>query len=229
LREAGAAGATTILGEWGFTSDEPPHGDKLGRVKSHRPTYTVCIDRPARIAELWPIIDELTIEHGIVTSLFVPGYRERAADTAHGSLRVAERLARLAGLAEQRSELPPRFTDVTDPDGAGAGASGRWVRALLGQVERFAREREVLDPIVRITLSDDEQFFLYAVEPGPGDEFLTLHPHPERYDEMLATRAGRRIPARALVVPLSSIAKVELMTRPPRGTRALVGLRRPPG
>jgi PII-like signaling protein len=89
LREAGAAGATTILGEWGFSSDEPPHGDKLGRVASHRPTYTVCIDRPARMAELWPIIDELTVEHGIVTSLFVPGYRERAEDTAHGSLRVA--------------------------------------------------------------------------------------------------------------------------------------------
>jgi PII-like signaling protein len=89
LREAGAAGATTVLGEWGFSSDEPPHGDKLGRVASHRPTYTVCIDRPARMAELWPIIDELTVEHGIVTSLFVPGYRERAEDTAHGSLRLA--------------------------------------------------------------------------------------------------------------------------------------------
>jgi hypothetical protein len=76
---------------------------------------------------------------------------------------------------------------MSDPDGAGAGASRRWVRALLGQVERFAQAREVLDPVVRISLSDDERFFLY--------------------------------------VPLSSIAKVELMTRPPRGTRALVGLR----
>jgi PII-like signaling protein len=97
LREARAAGATTILGEWGFSSDEPPHGDKLGRVASHRPTYSVWIDRPWRIAELWPVIDELTSEHGIVTSLFVPGYRERTAGMAHGSLRVAERLARLAG------------------------------------------------------------------------------------------------------------------------------------
>jgi PII-like signaling protein len=88
LREAGAAGATTILGEWGFSSDEPPHGDKLGRVTSHRPTYTVYIDRPARIAELWPIVDELTTDHGIVTSLFVPGYRERAGNTARGRLRV---------------------------------------------------------------------------------------------------------------------------------------------
>ena len=76
LREAGAAGATTILGDWGFSSDEPPHGDKLGRVASHRPTYTVYIDRPEKVAEVWPLIDEATNEHGIVTSLLVPGYRE---------------------------------------------------------------------------------------------------------------------------------------------------------
>jgi PII-like signaling protein len=78
LREAGAAGATTILGDWGFSGDERPYGDRLGQVTSHRPTYTVCVDRPGKVAELWPLIDELTAEHGIVTSLIVPGYRERA-------------------------------------------------------------------------------------------------------------------------------------------------------
>jgi PII-like signaling protein len=92
LREAGAAGATTILGDWGFSSDEPPHGDKLGRVTSHRPTYTVCIDRPEKVAEAWPLIDELTAEHGIVTSSVVPGYRERAGETVHGALTVPARL-----------------------------------------------------------------------------------------------------------------------------------------
>ena len=86
LREAGAAGATTIRGEWGFSSDEPPHGDRLGRFASHAPTYTVYIDRPAKVAELWPIVDELTAEHGIVTSLLVPGYRERADGIAAGRL-----------------------------------------------------------------------------------------------------------------------------------------------
>lgn len=89
LRVAGAAGATTILGDWGFSSDELPHGDKLGRAASHRPTYTVYIDRPQRVAEVWPVIDELTAAHGIVTSLIVPGYRERAGDTVHGSLDLA--------------------------------------------------------------------------------------------------------------------------------------------
>jgi PII-like signaling protein len=94
LREAGAAGATTILGEWGFSSDERPHGDKLGRLASHRPTYTVFIDRPERVAELWPAIDELTAEHGIVTSLSVAGLRPPAPGTGSscpGGRRAARR------------------------------------------------------------------------------------------------------------------------------------------
>jgi PII-like signaling protein len=86
LRVAGAAGVTTILGDWGFSSDEHPHGDRLGTLTSHRPTYTVCIDRAERIAELWPVIDEVTAEHGIVTSLRVSGYRERTGETVHGTL-----------------------------------------------------------------------------------------------------------------------------------------------
>jgi hypothetical protein len=55
-------------------------------VASHRPTYTVYIDRPEKVAEIWPLVDELTAEHGIVTSLIVPGYRERAGETVHGTL-----------------------------------------------------------------------------------------------------------------------------------------------
>ena len=86
LRTAGAAGATTILGDWGFSSDEHPHGDRFGRIASHRPTYTVYVDRPDRVAAVWPLIDEATAEHGLVTSRVVPGYRERAGDTEHGAL-----------------------------------------------------------------------------------------------------------------------------------------------
>ena len=86
LRERGAAGATTVLGEWGFSSDEPPYGDRFGRIASHRPTYSVYIDRVERVAENWAMIDELTAEHGIVTSLLVPGYRERAGETVRGRL-----------------------------------------------------------------------------------------------------------------------------------------------
>ena len=56
---------------------------------SHRPTYTVYVDRPERVAELWPVIDAVTAEHGIVTSLTVPGYRERIGEITRGSLEVA--------------------------------------------------------------------------------------------------------------------------------------------
>jgi PII-like signaling protein len=90
LRHAGAAGVTTIRGHWGYSSDEPPHGDKLGRLTSHAPTYTTYIDRPAKVAELWPIVDEMTAAHSIVTSLFVPAYRERRGERVGGGLRVAD-------------------------------------------------------------------------------------------------------------------------------------------
>jgi PII-like signaling protein len=75
LRRVDAAGATTLLGEWGFTGGERPFGDRLGRIASHRPTCTVYIDVAENVARNWPIIDELTAEHGTVTAAPVPVYR----------------------------------------------------------------------------------------------------------------------------------------------------------
>jgi PII-like signaling protein len=82
LREAGAAGITTVRGEWGFSSDERPFGDRFGTLASHVPTYTVFVDRPRKIAQIWPIVDEITAEHGVVTAALVPAYRERAGRLA---------------------------------------------------------------------------------------------------------------------------------------------------
>jgi len=90
LREAGAAGVTTILGHWGFLGDEPPHGDRFPWLTTHTPTYTTYIDRPAKVAEVWPIIDDLTARRGLVTSLLVPAYRERRGERVHGGLRLAD-------------------------------------------------------------------------------------------------------------------------------------------
>ncbi len=86
LRRAGGAGVTTLRGEWGFSSDERPFGDRFGTLTAHTPTYTVLVDRPARIAELWPIVDEATSRHGVVTAALVPAYRERAGSMTHGRL-----------------------------------------------------------------------------------------------------------------------------------------------
>jgi PII-like signaling protein len=97
LRRAGGAGITTLRGEWGFSSDERPFGDRIATWASHLPTYTVLVDRPRRIAELWPLVDEITAEHGVVTAALVPAYRERAGALQNGALivRSPEEIARL--------------------------------------------------------------------------------------------------------------------------------------
>jgi len=97
LRQAGGAGVTTLRGEWGFSSDERPFGDRLATLASHLPTYTVLVDRPRKIAELWPLVDEITSQHGVVTAALVPAYRERAGALQNGALtpRSPEEIARL--------------------------------------------------------------------------------------------------------------------------------------
>ena len=216
LREAGAAGATTVLGDWGFSSDEPAHGDRLGRIGSHRPSYTVYVDRPERVAEIWPVIDEVTAEHGVVTSLLVPGYRERIGETTHGSLDVAERAAWVATLAQHRPPERPR---------AGAARPGdHWTAELVRRAQAFAELRGGHAPIVRVTLDGGERFFLFDLEPGPGDALVTLYPHPARYAEMLRAADGAPLAPRAIVVRRDAIAEVEFLHRAPRGTRSLVTL-----
>jgi PII-like signaling protein len=221
LREVGAAGVTTILGEWGFSSDERPYGDRLGRFASHTPSYTAYIDRPQKVAEVWPIVDEITAAHGIVTWLVVPGYRERAGEVRYGALGLpegspADQIAAFPALSS--APLPPR--DAADED---AG----WVRELAAQVHSFARERGLHDPLVRVTLVDGERFFLASLAPQPGGGFVTLTPHPEHYGEMVAGHAGEVLPPRVLIVPRESITKVEVLAKTPRGTRSLVRFRPP--
>lgn len=72
LRTAGAAGATSLRGIWGFHGDHPPHGDRLLALRRHVPVITVAIDTPERIAPLFAIADELTHERGLVTSEMIP-------------------------------------------------------------------------------------------------------------------------------------------------------------
>ncbi|MEZ5121537.1 MAG: DUF190 domain-containing protein [Solirubrobacterales bacterium] len=91
LRDAGAAGVTTVRGEWGFSGDEVPFGDRFGTLRSHVPTYTVFVERPSTLALIWPVVDEITAEHGVVTAALVPAYRERARGVEHGRLAIPSR------------------------------------------------------------------------------------------------------------------------------------------
>ncbi len=84
------SGATVLRGFWGFHGDHEPHGDKLIQFGRQVPVTTIIVDSPARIAAGFDIVDELTAEHGLVTSELVP-----ALVSVDGAKRVGgTRLAR---------------------------------------------------------------------------------------------------------------------------------------
>jgi PII-like signaling protein len=72
LREAGASGATSLRGVWGYHGDHEPHGDSFWQLQRRVPVLTVVVDTPARIRQWFAIIDGLTDETGLVTSETVP-------------------------------------------------------------------------------------------------------------------------------------------------------------
>ncbi len=92
LREADAAGATSLRGVWGFHGDHAPHGDRFFQIRRHVPVCTIAVDTPERIAEWFGIIDELTSEHGLVTSEMVPAMTAISATERRGGLRLASHL-----------------------------------------------------------------------------------------------------------------------------------------
>jgi PII-like signaling protein len=89
LRASGCAGATSLRGMWGFHGDHQPHGDRLLAIRRHVPVITVTIDTPQRTAQSFAIIDQLTTEHGLVTSEMVPAVRAISAIEQRGGLRLA--------------------------------------------------------------------------------------------------------------------------------------------
>jgi PII-like signaling protein len=74
LRDAGAAGATALRGIWGYHGEHAPHGDTRWQLRRHVPVVTVLVDTPERIARWFAIVDELTVETGLVTSEIVPSF-----------------------------------------------------------------------------------------------------------------------------------------------------------
>jgi PII-like signaling protein len=90
LRAAGAAGATSVRGIWGFHDERAVHGDRFLQLGRHVPVITVVIDAPERIGRLFAIVDELTAEHGLVTSEMVPALHAMGATATRGGLDLAD-------------------------------------------------------------------------------------------------------------------------------------------
>lgn len=92
LREARAAGATSLRGIWGYHGDHEPHGDSFWQLRRRVPIVTVIVDTPERIRRWFAIVDELTAGTGLVTSEMVPAFRATGPTLEHGGLRLAQRL-----------------------------------------------------------------------------------------------------------------------------------------
>jgi PII-like signaling protein len=91
LREAGAAGATSLRGSWGYHGDHAPHGDKLLQARRRVPVVTVIVDTPERTRRWFEIVDRVTDETGLVTSEMVPAFRATGPDRLErGGLRLAD-------------------------------------------------------------------------------------------------------------------------------------------
>ncbi|MEC9322946.1 MAG: DUF190 domain-containing protein [Actinomycetota bacterium] len=67
-----ANGATVLRSIWGYHGAQAPHGDQLFQLARHVPVSTVIVDTAESIAASYPVIDELTVTHGLVTCEIVP-------------------------------------------------------------------------------------------------------------------------------------------------------------
>jgi PII-like signaling protein len=91
LRLAGAAGATSLRGIWGFDGQSPPHGDSFWQLGRRVPTLTVVVDTPDRVRRWFDTIDRLTQATGVVTSELVPAFRATGPNLERGGLNLAPR------------------------------------------------------------------------------------------------------------------------------------------
>ena len=89
LREAGAAGATSLRGIWGYHGEHEPHGDSLWQLRRRVPVLTLVVDTPARTRAWFAILDRLTDEAGLVTSEVVPAFRATGPALDRGGLTLA--------------------------------------------------------------------------------------------------------------------------------------------
>jgi PII-like signaling protein len=90
LRHEGAAGATSLRGQWGYHGEHQPHGERFWSIRRHVPVLTVLLDTPANMQRWFGIVDQLTRETGLVTSEIVPALRASGPGIEHGGFALAE-------------------------------------------------------------------------------------------------------------------------------------------
>jgi PII-like signaling protein len=89
LRREGAAGATSLRGQWGYHGQHQPHGEDFWSIRRHVPVLTLLLDTPANMQRWFEIVDQMTAETGLVTSETVPALRAAGPGIEHGGLALA--------------------------------------------------------------------------------------------------------------------------------------------
>jgi PII-like signaling protein len=84
-----AQGATALRGVWGFHGNRQPQGDRLFHLVRQVPVVTIIVDSPESIARSFEVVNELTAEHGVVTSEMVPAALSIHRPGRRGDLRPA--------------------------------------------------------------------------------------------------------------------------------------------
>ncbi|HTW12614.1 MAG TPA: DUF190 domain-containing protein, partial [Solirubrobacteraceae bacterium] len=72
LRQERIAGATALRGIWGFHGSGEPHGDHALGARRSTPVITVAVDSAERIAAVYPVVEAITAQGGVVTLESVP-------------------------------------------------------------------------------------------------------------------------------------------------------------
>lgn len=68
LRGAGAPGASTLRGQWGYDGPSAPSGERIAALGRHAPMITTVIDDPGACVRWLAVIQELTGPAAIITS-----------------------------------------------------------------------------------------------------------------------------------------------------------------
>jgi hypothetical protein len=138
----GRAGRDDAARRVGILERRAPFGDRFGTIASHVPTYTVFVDRPGRIAALWPTVDEITASTGwsprrsCRPTASAPGTSSTAA---HGA---QQRRGRQAVSPLRQSDVAQGPTVPTAVPPAGGSAEDEWARRLVDEIRDFARTHD---------------------------------------------------------------------------------------
>ncbi len=90
LREADAAGATSLRGVVGYSGAAGAHADRVLAVRRRTPIVVTLVDSVAAVTRLWPIVARATATTGLVTCEIVPAYHAIApGGVGVGGLRMA--------------------------------------------------------------------------------------------------------------------------------------------